>query len=337
MTVADGDWGRGLSMEKRLLGPNGLAVSRLGLGTSTWGFTTDRDEAARQLTSFVGVGGNLVDTGYTYGAGRSEEILGELLQSTVRRSEVFVATKAVFAGKPPFQVDASRSSILAQLDESLRRLRTDHVDLWQMHAWDRNTPFEETMDALTEAVVSGRARAVGVCNYSGWQTAVSALRLRDSATLLLTSTQVEYSLLQRNVEREVLPAARQFSLGVLAWGALGRGALTGKYQAGIPDDRKNSPFFNHYVRPYAQGGRARVAIDAVVDIARELDATPLAVALAWVRDRRSVTAALVGARTSDQLQQSLAADAFEIPADIRERLDKLTKPEMGYPERPMGT
>ncbi|SHN58739.1 Predicted oxidoreductase [Geodermatophilus obscurus] len=322
-------------MEQRALGRSGLVVSRLALGTMTWGRDTDEDEAAMQLTAFVDAGGTLVDTADVYCDGDSERTLGRLLADVVPRSDVLVATKAVGRTAPgPMGRGASRGHLLAALDASLERLGTDHVDLWQLHSWDDTTPLEETLAACDAAVSSGRVRYVGISNFTGWQTAQAVTWQRAwPGRVPVVSTQVEYSLLQRGVEREVVPAAEALGLGVLAWSPLGRGLLTGKYRQGPPaESRGASPRWQGFLDGLRSATADRI-VEAVVTAAQGLGTTPLAVALAWVRDRPGVTAPVVGARTAQQLQASLDAEAVRLPAAIRTALEDVSAPYFGYPER----
>ncbi|MGY1728389.1 aldo/keto reductase [Geodermatophilus sp. SYSU D01062] len=322
-------------MEQRALGRSGLVVSRLALGTMTWGRDTDEDEAALQLTAFVDAGGTLVDTADVYCDGDSERTLGRLLADVVPRSEVLVATKAVGrTGPGPLGRGASRGHLLAALDASLARLGVDHVDLWQLHAWDDHTPVEETLAACDAAVASGRVRYVGVSNYTGWQTAQAATWQRAwPGRTPLVSTQVEYSLLQRGVEREVVPAAEALGLGVLAWSPLGRGLLTGKYRTGTPaESRGASPQWAGFVDDLRSATADRI-VEAVATAADGLGTTPLAVALAWVRDRPGVAAPVVGARTAAQLQASLDAESVRLPAAIRTALEDVSAPHFSYPDQ----
>jgi len=322
-------------VEQRALGRSGLVVSRLALGTMTWGRDTDEDEAAMQLTAFVDAGGTLVDTADVYCDGDSERLLGRLMADVVPRSDVLVATKAVGRTAPgPMGRGASRGHLLAALDASLERLGTDHVDLWQLHTWDETTPLEETLAACDTAVSSGRVRYVGISNFTGWQTAQAVTWQRAwPGRVPLVSTQVEYSLLQRGVEREVVPAAEALGLGVLAWSPLGRGLLTGKYRQGAPDgSRGASPQWQGFIDGLRSATADRI-VEAVVTAAEGLGTTPLAVALAWVRDRPGVTAPVVGARTAAQLQTSLDAEAVRLPAAIRTALEDVSAPYFGYPER----
>ncbi|HEX8868026.1 MAG TPA: aldo/keto reductase, partial [Lentzea sp.] len=244
-------------MEQRYLGRSGLRVSRTALGTMTWGRDTDADEAATQLMAFADAGGTLIDTADVYVEGESERILGGLLGEVVPRDELVIATKAVARrSEGPFGGGASRGALLNALDGSLRRIGVDHIDLWQLHAWDANTPVEESLSALDQAISSGKVRYAGISNYSGWQLATAAM---TPSTYPLISTQVEYSLLERGIEREVAPAALHHGLGLLPWAPLGRGVLTGKYRNGTPpDSRGASSHFAGYVEQHRNERAARI-------------------------------------------------------------------------------
>ncbi|GGQ68742.1 aldo/keto reductase [Kitasatospora griseola] len=320
-------------MEQRRLGRTGLRVSRLGLGTLTWGRDTDEHEAAEQLKAFVDAGGTLVDTADVYADGGAEYLLSRLTDGLIPRSELVIATKAgALPGSP--RHDASRGHLLNALDASLRRLGTDHVDLWQVHAYDPATPTEETLHALDLAVASGRARYAGVCQYSGWQLAKSAAWQHASpGRTPLAAVQLEYSLLQRGIEREALPAALDAGVGLLACSPLGRGVLTGKYRHGVPaESRGAAPHPAGSVQPYL-GETSRRIVDALATAADGLASTPLKVALAWVRDRPGVSAALLGARTAAQLQSSLSVEALTLPGEIRAALDDVSAPVHRYPDQ----
>lgn len=321
-------------MKHRHVGRSGLVVSRLALGTMTWGRDTDEDDAAAQLIAFREAGGTLVDTANTYVGGESERVLGRLLRDVVPRDEMVVATKAWgVTGPGPMNRGASRGHLLSALDASLERLGVDHIDLWQLHAWDQVTPWQETMAALDTAVQSGRVRYAGVSNYSGWQLGATAAWQRAvPGRAPLVSNQVEYSLLQRGVEREVVPAAAGLGVGLLPWSPLGRGVLTGKYRNGPPSDSRGaSEHLKQFVEPYLDARSASI-VDAVLTAADGLGVSPVAVALAWVRDRPGVVAPIVGARTAAQLQASLAAESVELPPEIRGALDDVSAPVAGYPE-----
>lgn len=319
-------------MEHRQLGRTGLRVSSVGLGTMTWSRDTDDHEAKDQLRDFVEAGGTLVDTSASYADGGAEELLGSLLGDVVARDELVLCTKGgVRRTVDGGVVDASRGTLLDSLDRSLARLRTDRVDLWLVQTPDARTPLEETVSAMRLAVSSGRARYVGLANHPGWQVARAATLLEPDPGL--AAVEAEYSLLQRGVEREVLPACAGLGAGLLAWSALGRGVLTGKYRRTIPSDsRAASAHLAGFVRPYLTADAAGV-VDAVATAAAGLERQPLEVALAWVVGRPGVASALVGARTAAQLRVALGADDLELPDEIVRALDEITAPSFGYPER----
>ncbi|EOM78413.1 aldo/keto reductase [Rhodococcus rhodnii] len=311
-------------MEQRTVGTSGLRVSQLGLGTLTWGRDTGGDEAAAQLSAFVDAGGTLVDSSPAYGDGAAQRILAELLGDVVPRRDVIVSTSSGVGPAPEpgaaRHVDCSRRALLGQLDETLLELGTDHVDVWQVATWDPHTPVDEVAATLDHAVASGRARYVGVRGYLGWQLATAA----SAASAPLTATQVEYSLLARGVEEELVPAARHHGLGVFAAVPLAGGVLTGKYRDGIPaDSRGSDELLAASVRRYLDAPSARV-VDALVTAADGLGTSPLAVALAWVRDRPGVASAVVGARDLAQLTGVLDAATVELPPAIAAALDDVS-------------
>ncbi|WP_062134211.1 aldo/keto reductase [Demequina aestuarii] len=318
-------------MQRRRVGTSGLTVSSLALGTMTWSRDTGPDEAGAQLDAFLSAGGTLLDTAASYAGGGAESLIGTMLGGTISRRDVQICTKAgIRRTAEGGLIDASRDTLLDTLDASLERMGTDHVDLWLVHAYDPVAPVEETLHALEIAVNSGRARYVGVSNYPGWATAqISALATRPT----ITATQVEYSLLQRGVEREVLPAADALGMGALAWSPLGRGVLTGKYRDAIPaDSRAASEHLAGFVSPYLDDRSAGI-VDALTTAAEGLDEPPLAVALAWVLGRPGISSAIVGARTAAQLSPSLTAADLDLPPAIAEALDEISAPHIGYPER----
>jgi aryl-alcohol dehydrogenase-like predicted oxidoreductase len=315
-------------MQRRFLGGTGLSVSRLGLGTMTWGRDTDEHEAREQLVAFVDAGGTLLDTAAGYTDGDSERLIGSLLGEVVPRDEVVLATKAgVGRRKGERFTDVSRGHLLRSLDASLRRLGVDHVDLWQVHTWVDDVPLEETLSALDLAVASGRTSYVGISNYNGWQTAQAATWQRAvPGRAVLAANQVEYSLLNRTAEAETIPAAQALGLGILPWSPLGRGVLTGKYRNGTPaDSRAASPHFASFVGRYLGESSQRV-VEAVARAADGLGWSPLEVALAWVRDRPGVAAPIVGARTAAQLREVLTVEECELPVEIVQALEDVSTP-----------
>ncbi|MFD7612105.1 aldo/keto reductase [Streptomyces sp. NPDC059828] len=326
-------------MEQRHLGRTGLRVSRIGLGTLTWGRGTDEHDAAEQVKAFWEAGGTLVDTADVYGGGEAEYLLGRLMERLVPRRDLVIATKAGSVLEPDRRFDCSRGHLLAALDASLDRLGTDHVDLWQIHAFDPLTPLEETLQALDLAVSSGRARYAGVSNFCGWQLSKAATwqLAAPGIRTRLASTQMEYSLLQRGVEREVLPAALDLGVGLLPSSPLGRGVLTGKYRAATPaDSRGASETMAGFVEPYLDDTASRI-VDAVATAADGLATTPLEVALAWVRDRPGVVAPIVGARTAKQLEAALSVEGLSLPDEICQALDDVSAPVHRYPDQDWST
>ena len=311
-------------MERRKLG--GVSISRLGLGTMTWGRDTDENEAAQQLQDFVEAGGNLVDTAAVYGDGDAERVLGGFIGTLVKREDLFLATKAGINFKDGArQISNSRNEMISDLDRSLSRLNVEYVDLWQVHTWDKSTPLEETLSALDYATSSGKARYVGVCNFNGWQLARSAtLQNPIFGKAAVATAQYEYSLLNRKVEEEVLPASGALNLGFLAWSPLGRGVLTGKYRGGVPSDSRGaSPHFANFVEPYLSE-RAKQIVEAVCIAADGLGYSPLEVALSWVRDAPGVTSALIGARTGAQLRGILTVEQITLPDQVRQALNEVS-------------
>lgn len=314
-------------MESRSVGNSGLRVSRLGLGTMTWGRDTDEHEAAEQLRLFLDAGGNFIDTAAVYGDGDSERVLGGLIGVLAPRDELILATKAGISFKTGERVvDNSKTSLLGDLDRSLARLGVEYVDLWQVHSWDSRVPLEETLSAIDQAVITGRARYAGISNFSGWQTArATTLQNPLFGRAPITSTQNEYSLLNRKVEREVLPGSISMGLGFLAWSPLGRGVLTGKYRSGLPSDSRGaSPHFANFIEPYLDE-RANRIVEAVFVAADGLGLSPLEVALAWVRDAPGVTSSIIGARSAAQLRGILTSESVVIPAPVREALDDISR------------
>ncbi|MGR8011481.1 aldo/keto reductase [Streptomyces hypolithicus] len=329
-------------MEQRHLGRTGLRVSRIGLGTLTWGRGIDERAArvtAGLLKAFWDAGGTLVDTADVYGDGDAEYVLGQLVERLVPRRDLVIATKAGSVPDPDRRFDGSGGHLLAALDASLERLGTDYVDLWQVHAFDPATPLDETLQALDIAVGSGRARYAGVSDFSGWQLAKAATwqLAAPGVRTRLASTQMEYSLLQRGVEREVLPAALDLGVGMLPASPLGRGVLTGKYRRSVPpDSRGGSDPMSGFVAPYLDDAARRI-VDAVATAADGLATTALQVALAWVRDRPGVVAPIAGPRNARQLAAALSVEALSLPDEICQALDDVSAPVHRYPDQDWST
>ena len=313
-------------MELRRAGKSGLSLSRLALGTMTWGRDTDTHEAADQARAFIEAGGNYFDSASHFGDGDAERVIGGLIGTLFKREDVVISTKAgsSYIGGA-LAVENSRTSLMSTLDKSLTRLGTSYVDIWMIQCWDDAGQLEDALSALDWAYSSGRARYVGISNFSGWQSARAiSLQEANSAKAPVAVMQNEFSLLNRNVEKDSLECSRNLDTGFIAWSPLGRGVLTGKYRKGIPaDSRAATPHFAPFVEPYLNE-RSRKIVEAVSIAAQGLGYSPLEVALAWVRDFPGVTSSVVGARTGAQLQGILASEEIELPAVVRTALDEVS-------------
>jgi aryl-alcohol dehydrogenase-like predicted oxidoreductase len=330
-------------MEHRQFGQSGLRLSTLSLGAMTFGEAqgfmkgvhSDDAEARRVLEAALEAGIDTVDTANGYAEGRSEELLGDWLRG--RRHAVTLATKCRFptlggtAPMHPNESGLSRQSIVWNCEQSLRRLQTDYIDLYQVHMQDGSVPIEETLRAFDDLIRAGKVRYIGCSNYTGYRIAESlwAADRRDLARY--EGVQLQWSLTSRDAERELIPAARAFRLGVLAWSPLGRGFLSGKYQKGEPPPlgaRLESWKDSWAITATEQNWRT---LDKVREIARRLDATPAAVSLAWLLAKPELTSIIVGARSVEQLQENLRCLTVQLtPADVKD-LDEVSAPAWGYP------
>lgn len=292
----------------------------------TWGRDTDTHEAADQARAYIDAGGNFLDSASHYGDGDSERVIGGLIGTLFRREDVVISTKAgVTYENGSLKTDAARPSLMSALDQSLARLGTDHVDLWQVQIWDEKIPLEDSLSALDWAYTSGRARYVGISNFNGWQSARAiSLQEANSAKAPITSLQNEFSLLARSVEGDALDCAINLDRGFIAWSPLGRGALTGKYRQGIPaDSRAATPHFAPFIEPYLNEQSRRI-VEAVCVAAQGLGYSPLEVALAWVRDFPGVSSAVVGARTGAQMRGILVSEEISLPEVVRFALNEIS-------------
>lgn len=293
----------------------------------SWGAAVDEYVADEQLRLFLDAGGTLLDTAPIYGDGSCEQLIGTLLAKHGVRDRIVLAGKAgVVRRDGRVATDGSLRSLMQQLETSLTDLGTDHLDLWQIHRWDDTVPVDETMAALDQAVRSGKVRYAGISNFSGWQTvAAQHAFTRLGGGIPLVSTQIEYSLVHRSPEIEVLPAAAHAGLGILAWSPLGRGVLTGKYRAGVPaDSRAADARWEAFVAPHLTPSKVRV-VDALAAAAEGLGAAIPHVALAWLRDQPAVASAIVGARTTAQLAQSLGSEDLVLPPEITAALSDVSE------------
>jgi aryl-alcohol dehydrogenase-like predicted oxidoreductase len=312
----------------RPLGRTGLRVSELCLGTMTFGAATPRDDARAIFSGYVERGGNFIDTAVNYAGGASEEIVGELVAP--ERDRFVVATKytaPIRTGDPNAGGNHAKS-LRQALDLSLRRLRTDYVDLYWVHAWDQVTPLEELVRVLDDAVQAGKVLYVGISNTPAWAVSRAIALAEARGYPRFVAIQVEYNLAERTVERELLPMSKALDLGVLAWGPLAGGLLSGKYLPGhLPGDRTN----RLHQGDHRLSERNLSIAAEVARVAEQLDANPAAVALAWLRAQPARPIPIVGARTALQLEQAFGCLELELPHNARERLDKASAIALGYP------
>jgi aryl-alcohol dehydrogenase-like predicted oxidoreductase len=325
-------------MEYRQLGSSGLTVSTLTLGTMTFGGagkfanvgSTETQDARRQLDLCRDAGVNLIDTADVYSAGRSEEIVGEALEG--RRDDFLVASKVRMAmGEGPNSQGLSRHHIIEGCEASLRRLRTDHIDLYQVHEWDGLTPLEETLAALEHLVDSGKVRYIGVSNYTGWQL-MKALGISDRKHLpRFVSQQIYYSLQERSAEYELLPAAVDQGLGTMIWSPLAGGLLSGKYRRGAEPPAGSRHLTDWNEPPVRDEDQLYDTIEVLVTIADRHGVSAAQVALAWLLTRPSVATIVVGARTEEQLSDNLRAADLTLSAEDIRRLEEISRPPLIYP------
>ena len=325
-------------MEYRALGNSGLKVSVLTMGTMTFGGTggfaavgsTDVTEARRQVDQCLDAGVNLIDTADVYSGGLSEEIVGEVLEG--RRDDVLVATKVRMPmGPGPNDAGLSRHHILSGCEASLRRLRTDHIDLYQVHEWDGLTPLEETLEALDLLVTAGKVRYVGASNYAGWQL-MKALGTADRTGLpRFVSQQIYYSLQARDAEYELIPAAVDQGLGVLVWSPLAGGLLSGKYRRGQQPPAGSRQLTDWNEPPVYDQEKLYDTVEVLVSIGADRGVSAAQVALAYVLGRPAVTSVVIGARTSEQLADNLAAADLSLTQEERAKLDEASRPPLLYP------
>jgi aryl-alcohol dehydrogenase-like predicted oxidoreductase len=324
----------------RLLGRSGLRVSPLSLGAMTfgtdWGWGTDLDEARHILDTYTDRGGNFIDTANAYTDGTSEKILGEITQG--RREQLVIATKYTMTRRPgdPNAGGNHRKSMVASVEASLRSLNTGYIDLLYLHAWDQTTPVQEILRAMDDLVRAGKVLYLGISDTPAWQVSrmQAIAELRGWSPLI--ALQIEYSLAERTVERDLIPMAQEMGLGVLPWSPLASGVLTGKY---TPADLDSGPG-----EASAAGTRKNVAVsngvltertlriaDEVKQIAGELGRTQAQVALAWTLLNPAVTSTILGVRTHEQLADNLGALEVEFTEDQVRRLDACSAVDLGFP------
>jgi aryl-alcohol dehydrogenase-like predicted oxidoreductase len=325
-----------------LLGRSGLRVSPLALGTMTFGtesgWGAPRETAFALLDRYLGAGGNFIDTADGYTGGTSERLIGEYFAERGGRDRAVIATKFTFNAVPgdPNAGGNGRKNIVRALESSLERLRTDYLDLYWLHAWDGLTPVEEVMTTLDSLVKAGKVRYLGFSDVPAWYLARAQTLAELRGWERLVGLQLEYSLAERNIEREHVPAALALGLGITPWSPLASGLLSGKYTRDGVNARgegrlpavavSGNPGFEKLFTE--QNWRI---VDAVVAVARELDRSPAQVALAWVTRRPGVTSTIIGATKREQLDANMGALDLEIPAPLLQRLDEVSRPPLVHP------
>ena len=323
-------------MEYRYLGRSGLKVSTMTMGTMTFGGServgaTDQDDATRQVDLCLDHGINLFDTANVYNAGVSEEMLGVALAENGRRQRALVATKVRFKmGEGPNEAGLSRHHIIQQCEASLRRLKTDVIDLYQVHEWDGMTPIEETMAALDTLVEQGKVRYIGCSNYSGWHImkALAAADRRGGARFV--SQQIHYTLHSREAEYELVPISQDQGLGILVWSPIAGGLLSGKYRRdGGPKSGRHVGGFRE--PPVYDWDKLYDIIDTIVEVADGRGVSGAQVALAWLLGRPGVTSVIIGGRNQQQFEDNLKAAQLVLTAEERQKLDAVSQPPLIYP------
>jgi aryl-alcohol dehydrogenase-like predicted oxidoreductase len=325
-------------MEYRQLGTSGLRISALTLGTMTFGGQgnfakvgdTDLAGAKRQIDMCLDAGINLIDTADVYSTGASEEIVGQALEG--KRDDVLIATKVrMRMGDGPNMEGLSRHHVIAGCEASLRRLRTDHIDLYQVHEWDGLTPLEETLGALQYLVDTDKVRYVGVSNYAAWQL-MKTLGIAERDHLpRFVSQQIYYSLQERSAEYELLPLATDQGLGTLIWSPLAGGLLSGKYRRGQEGPEGSRHFGGWDEPPVYDEDKLYDTIDVLVEIADGHSVSAAQVALAWLLARPTISSVIIGARTDEQLADNLKAAELQLSADDVAKLEAVSRPPLLYP------
>jgi aryl-alcohol dehydrogenase-like predicted oxidoreductase len=326
-------------MEYRQLGRSGLRISTLALGTMTFGGkgnfgavgTTDLEGARRQIDMCLDAGVNLIDTADVYSQGTAEEIVGQAIKG--KRDGLLLSTKVRMPmGSRPNDAGLSRHHILGGVEASLRRLGTDHIDIYHVHEWDGQTPLEETMETLDTLVRSGKVRYLAVSNYSGWQL-MKALAVADAhGYQRFVAQQIYYSLEARDAEYELAPLALDQGLGILVWSPLAGGLLSGKFRRNQEQPESSRLLSGEWNEPPVRDeDKLYDTIEVLIDVAKAHGVPAAQVALAWLLGRPAVTSLIIGARTDAQLSDNLAAANLVLSADERAALDKVSAPQLIYP------
>jgi aryl-alcohol dehydrogenase-like predicted oxidoreductase len=322
-------------MKYRLFGNSGLRVSEISLGTMTfgedWGWGSPKDESRKIYDTYREAGGNFVDTANIYTNGSSENLVGEFIHD--HRQSVVLATKYTnaMAGNDPNAAGNHRKNMVQAVEASLRRLKTDYIDLYWLHIWDQMTPVDEVMRAFDDLVSQGKVLYIGVSDAPAWWIAQANTLAELRGWTKFIGLQIEYSLIERTVERELIPMAKAFKLGLVAWSPLAGGLLSGKYHAnasGAKEGRYSSEMAKAFRRT---GDRPDQIVAAVMKVSQQVGRSPAQVALAWLRYRDIPIIPIVGARRLSQLQDNLASFEFELTPEQISALDKASAIELGFP------
>jgi aryl-alcohol dehydrogenase-like predicted oxidoreductase len=325
-------------MKYRLLGNSGLRVSEAALGAMTfgedWGWGAAKDEARKVYDAFREAGGNFIDTANLYTNGASESFLGEFMEG--HRQSVVLATKYTNAppGTDPNAAGNQRKNMMQAVEASLKRLRTDYIDLYWVHIWDQLTPVEEVMRGLDDLVRAGKALYVGISAAPAWWIAQANTLANLRGWSPFIALQIEYSLIERTVERELIPMAKALNVGVTAWSPLAGGVLTGKYHGQGASDQKGEPgrMSSEMMKGFLpEQQRADRVVAAVKTVADEVGRSLAQVALAWLRSRPAPVIPIIGARKLAQLQDNLASFDLTLSSDQVKTLDEASRIELGFP------
>lgn len=319
-------------MKYRLLGRSGLAVSELCLGTMTFGNTTSEQDSIEMIGRFYDKGGNFIDTADVYVSGRSEEIVGKAIRG--KRSETVLATKVRMATSGDINgVGLSRKHIMDGIEASVKRLQTDYIDLYQVHVWDQATPIEETLRALDDLVTSGKVRYIGCSNFFAWQL-MKSLALSDvNRYVRFVSIQPQYSLVSRQMDREMLSLCLEEKVAIIPWAPLGGGFLTGRYNRDIPTEGRLTSKVGESAWVNRASDHNFAILDAVVEAAKLLDKAPAEVSLRWLLQKEGITSPIFGARSLEQFEENMGAADWEMPVDIWDKLNEISALPDDYPNR----
>lgn len=322
-------------MEYKQLGSTGIKVSEICLGTMTFGRETDKKTSQEMISQFLDKGGNFIDTADVYGArpGKSEEIVGEALKG--KRKKVILATKAYFpTGRDPNDTGLSRVHLIQALENSLHRLQTDYIDLYYVHCWDGVTSLEETLSTLNTFVKQGKVRYIGASNFTAWQLMKALGISRHYSWEEFICFQIQYNLLTRGVEREIIPLCREEKLAVVAWSPLAGGFLSGKYHRNsLPTEGRLARMRKEDTDSWQNRATEKNfrILEVVEKIAREKGKSCAQIALAWIRYQPGIIAPLIGARTLEQFEDNLGSLEVELTADELRALNEVSRPEDEYP------